>query len=118
MEDNFSTLTDTDNVSVHSGFPNPAANRLDKALSLDFNQLLVKRPSSTFVFRVTGHAYSDQGIYDGSVIVVDRGLTPRPTSLVVIWQDDSFRLVRYSRLEFKDGAWGVVKATIQTFRED
>ena len=118
MEEDFSSLTDSDNVSVHNGFPNPAANRLGKELGLDFNQLLVKRPSSTFVFRITGHAYSDQGIYDGNVIVVDRGLSPRPSSLVVVWQEDSFRLVRYSRLESKDDAWGVVKAVIHTFRED
>jgi hypothetical protein len=108
---------ESDGVSVHAGFPNPAADRRSAgvSLSLDFNQLLVRHPSSTFVFRIVGHRYSTHGIFDGDVAVVDRAVTPKDRDVVIRWQENGFELRRYNQLIDKNEAWGVITATIHQY---
>lgn len=108
---------ESDGVSVHAGFPNPAADRRSSGvkLSLDFNQLLVRHPSSTFVFRIVGHRYSIHGIFDGDIAVIDRAVPPKPTDIVVRWQENNFELRRYNQLQDKNEAWGVLTATIHRY---
>ena len=118
MEENFNSLLSGDAVLIHNGFPNPAASKLDKALGLDLNQLLIKRPSSTYVFRISGHTYSDQGIYDGDLIIVDRGIPAKNSSLAVVWSQDSFRLVRFNSPELDEEPWGIVRSIIHSLRQD
>lgn len=102
------------NVSRHKGFPNPAGEQ-GNHLALDLNQLLIKNPSSTFMFRINGHAYSDQGIYDGDLVVVNRALTAKPGSLIVVWKDAGFKLCRWPDQDFGED-WGVISAVIRTFK--
>jgi len=117
MDDDLQAMAHGDGVSVHSGFPNPAADRQERGqrLALDINQLLVKHPSSTYLFRVAGHHFSDQGIYDGDVAVIDRALRPRPADLVVAWQTGGSTLCRYGQLGPEDQVWGVVAAVIHQY---
>ena len=118
MQDDMETMAGSDGVSVHSGFPNPAADRRGQGpdLALDFNKLLVRHPSSTYLFRVAGHSWADQGVYDGDVAVIDRALQAGPNDLLVIWRGDQARLCRRSRLEPGDQPWGVVTAVIHQLR--
>lgn len=102
-------------VSIHAGFPNPAADK--NLISLDLNQLLVRRATSTFLFRVRGEASKDYGIFDGDVAVVDRALDPRKTDLVIWWNDDAFRITHYGEVDSGSTVWGVVTSTIHQFRK-
>jgi DNA polymerase V len=113
-------MADSDNVSVHSGFPNPANDQRTRrqALALDLNQLIVRRPSSTYLFRIAGHQWSDQGIDDGDVAVIDRALAARPVDLVLVWQTSGFAVMRRSRLTPPETVWGVVTATIHQYRPE
>ncbi|MEK7600314.1 MAG: S24 family peptidase [Patescibacteria group bacterium] len=107
-----------DGVSVHTGFPNPALDQRGQGqrLALDINQLLVKRPSSTYLFRLAGHALTDQGIYDGDVAVIDRAVTPRDTDLVVAWRVEGSTICRHNHLNPEDQVWGVVTSIIHQYR--
>ena len=107
-----------DGVSVHTGFPNPALDHRGQGqrLSLDINQLLVKRPSSTYLFRLAGHSLVDQGIYDGDVAVIDRASTPHDTDLVVAWRVEGSTICRYNHLGPEDQLWGVVTSIIHQYR--
>src|SRR5438128_2644095 len=117
MDNNLQNLADGDGVSVHSGFPNPALDNHGPApLALDLNQLLVKRPSSTYLFRVAGHAYADQGIYDGDIAVIDRAPQAGHHDLIVAWRTDGSALVRQHQLTPGDKPWGVVTAIIHQYR--
>jgi DNA polymerase V len=118
MEDSLQTLAGSDGVSMHSGFPNPAAARRgqDTRLALDLNQLLVQRPSSTYLFRVAGHAWADQGIYDGDVAVIDRAIQARSTDLIITWRSGGQALCRQHQLTPEDQPWGVVTAIIHQYR--
>ncbi len=103
-----------DGVSIHQGFPNPAADNYGRrsALALDLNQLLIKHPSSTFLFRIAGHYWVEQGIFDGDIAIIDRALTPSSSDIVLIWLDDNFELHRLSTMTENQHIWGVVSAVI------
>jgi DNA polymerase V len=119
MQDDIQALAPGDGVSVHSGFPNPAADGAgDQSLrlSLDLNQLLIKRPASTYLFRIAGHAQADEGIFDGDVAVVDRALNPQDSDLVVAWLPGGSVIARKRRLEPGAPVWGVVTAVIHNYR--
>jgi hypothetical protein len=118
MEPNIEALAGSDGVSVHSGFPNPGLDQRGRGqpLALDINTLLVKRPSSTYLFRISGHTWADQGIYDGDIAVVDRALRPAQSDLVISWQDSGFSICRRHQLGH-DEALGVVTALIHQFKQ-
>ena len=117
MDESFTGMADSDGVSVHSGFPNPALDRRGQGarLALDLNQLLIKHPSSTYLFRVEGHQWSDQGIYDGDIAVIDRVLEPRSTDLVIAWRLTGSTLCRRRQLTSGDEVWGVVTTIIHQY---
>lgn len=118
MQEDIETMAASDGVSVHSGFPNPALDQRGRGqpLALDLNQLLVQRPSSTYLFRVSGHHWADQGVYDGDVAVVDRALRAGDNDLVISWQASGFSLCRYRQLlAAGDEALGVVTAIIHQY---
>jgi DNA polymerase V len=118
MDDNLSSMAGGDGVSVHSGFPNPALERRGQGsrLALDLNQLLIRHPSSTFLFRVTGHRWSDEGIRDGDIAVIDRSVPARADQLVVIWQDDDFAICRQRQLRAGETPWGTLTAIIHQYQ--
>lgn len=118
MENDLETMAPgQDGVSVHTGFPNPALDRRGQArLSLDLNQLLINQPSSTFLFRIRGHSWVDQGVFDGDVAVVDRSLKPRATDLVIGRELSGFCLWRGEQPNRQGlSIWGVVTAVIHRF---
>lgn len=123
MQDNLQTMAYSDKsygdgLSVHAGLPNPAADRRRAGvqLSLDLNRHLIKNPSSSFMFRIAGHRWADQGIYDGDIAVIDRILAPQATDLVIIWQATGFSLCRKQNLTADDEALGVVTSIIHQLR--
>jgi DNA polymerase V len=117
MQDDLQTVAGSDGISVHSGFPNPAAEqRHDAPLALDINRLLVSRPSSTYLFRVGGHAWADQGVYDGDVAVVDRALQAGASDLIIAYRGDELVICRQRQLTAEDKPWGVITAIIHQYR--
>jgi DNA polymerase V len=105
-----------DGVSIHAGFPNPAADK--NLVSLDFNQLLIRRATSTFLFRIQGTSGEAFGIFDGDIAIVDRALDPRKADLVVWWDDDTFCISRYDTLDQDTTVWGVITSTVRQLRKN
>lgn len=67
--------------TVQAGFPSPADDHLDNAL--DLNELLIKRPSATFIARTTGSSLKGIGVFDGDYLIVDRSKRAVNGSLVI-----------------------------------
>jgi DNA polymerase V len=104
-------------VSVHAGFPNPAA---DKRLSgLDLNQLLIKNTVSTFMFRLEGRDWEKLGIFNNDIVLVDRAIDPKPNDLVVWWSEhtDGFAISKNRSAPEGVTVWGVVTAVVHQFRK-
>ncbi len=135
---------DTDEASVHlplfsnkvaAGFPSPADDYIEGHLSLD--QHLIQHRESTFFVRAKGTSMIEAGIFDGSILIVDKTLKPAIGDIVVAVVDGEFTVKYLSRrgdafvlkpanahfneIEFKDGQelqiWGVVTSTVKQFRK-
>jgi len=120
MDTSEENLAGSDGVSVHTGFPNPALDRRgkDQAFALDLNQLLVRRPSSTYLFQISGHHWAGHGVYDGDVAVIDRALPARDSDLVIAWQSSGFVVSRQRSLPDDCQPWGVITAVIHQLQRD
>lgn len=62
--------------------------------SLNLQTLLVPRPRSTVLLRVSGHSMCEAGIHPGDLVVVDRSLQARHGQIVVAQLADGFTLKR------------------------
>lgn len=63
------------------GFPSPANDYLEEMPSL--NELLIKHPAATYIARAQGESMIERGILDGSLLIIDRSLTPLHDSTIV-----------------------------------
>ncbi|MFT5881369.1 MAG: DNA polymerase V [Moritella sp.] len=79
-------LTQLD-MSVAAGFPNPCEDYLAKSISLD--ELMINRPSSTFLVKVSGDSMMPT-IPDGAILVVDKSITASHGKIVVAVIDGQF----------------------------
>lgn len=71
-------------VRARLGFPSPAEDYADDAL--DLNDLLIRNPPATFLYRAEGHSMLLAGVCDGDILIVDRSVTPADGDLVLaIW---------------------------------
>ena len=118
MQDNLQTMANSEGVSVHTGFPNPGIEQRGRGrpLALDINQLLVRHPSSTYLFRIKGHSWADQGVFDGDIAIIDKAAHPTPHDLVIHWEESGFSVRRRHQLPEGDEHLGVVTAIIHQYR--
>tara|TARA_A100001234_G_scaffold110857_1_gene97483 strand:- start:2967 stop:3368 length:402 start_codon:yes stop_codon:yes gene_type:complete len=72
----------------HSGFPSPASDYIENPI--DLNQLLIKKPSATFLMRFKGEGMIFSGIKEDSILVIDRSLKPKNGDIVVASIGDEF----------------------------
>lgn len=97
---------------VSAGFPSPAEGYEDE--SLDVHRYVVKNPAATFFYRVRDDTLTRDGILDGSVLVVDRSVSPKPGKLAVVEDGGAFAVVR---LGGRDRVvFGVVVACVTRFK--
>lgn len=66
---------------VPCGFPSPAQDYVEQRI--DLNQLLIQRPSATYLIRVSGDSMIEGGISDGDLLIVDSSVTPRHGDIIV-----------------------------------
>ena len=66
---------------VPAGFPSPADDHIEG--KLDLNLHLIRRPAATFFIRAQGESMRDAGIFDGDLLVVDRGIAAQAGDIVI-----------------------------------
>lgn len=64
-----------------SAYGNPAADYTERPL--DLNELCIAHPAATYFVRVSGDSMIGAGIYDGSLLVVDRSVTPKHGDIII-----------------------------------
>jgi len=78
---------------VSAGFPSPAEDYIEENLNLQ--DLMISHPSSTFFLKVDGESMINAGIFSGDILVVDRAVSPKNGSIVVVILDGSFTVKRW-----------------------
>lgn len=116
-----------------AGFPAPGDDYIEKVL--DINDLVVKHPASTFFVRVEGDSMEGAGIFSSDVLVVDRSVNPKDSSIVVAAINGEMVVKRlkkrgntselisenpnYAPIHIGDGEdcfiWGVVVGSVRQF---
>ena len=84
--------------SIPAGFPSPAADYAEE--KIDFNKILVKTPSATFMVRVDGESMVDAFIPNKALLVVDRSVPASTNDIIVAVVNAEFtvkRLVKTSK---------------------
>jgi len=66
---------------METGFPSPAHGYEGKPI--DFNLILIRHPSATYVMEMAGHALESKGICPKDWLIVDRSGKPRPEAVVI-----------------------------------
>lgn len=118
---------------VPAGFPSPAQDYVEK--TLDLNELCIRHPAATFFVRVEGDSMTEEGIFPGDVLVVDRSLTAKHDDIVVASVDGEFTVKTlatrprialipgnksYKAIEFTEGdqleIFGVVTGVVRQFQ--
>lgn len=66
---------------VPAGFPSPATDHLEQAISLD--ELLCLRAPHVYLVRIEGDSMVGAGIFDGDLVIVDRALEPASGQIVI-----------------------------------
>ena len=121
---------------VPAGFPSPADDYIDA--QLDLNEYFVQHPSATFYWKVSGNSMNLSGILDGSILLVDRSLTPTHNDIVLATvhgdvtvkrfiqsksvyklqpesTSDEFKTIQFKQTDNID-IWGVVSAVFNKLR--
>jgi DNA polymerase V len=66
---------------VPAGFPSPAADHVEKQISLD--ELLDIRAPHIYLVRVEGDSMIGAGIFPGDLVIVDRSIEAEPGHIVI-----------------------------------
>jgi len=66
---------------VQAGFPSPAQDYIEKGI--DLNELCINHPAATYFVMATGMSMVDAGIYEGSLLVVDRSLQAKHGDIII-----------------------------------
>lgn len=74
--------------TAQAGFPLPSQDYTEP--SIDLAEWLDISSPAAFLFRVSGSSMFDAGLYDGDIVVVQRGKRPTNGSIVVAAIDDGF----------------------------
>ncbi|MGB9669938.1 MAG: LexA family protein [Halothiobacillaceae bacterium] len=80
---------------VPAGFPSPAQDHMEQALSLD--ALLDIDAPHTYLVRAQGHSMEGAGIFDGDVLVVSRALTAKHGDIVIAAINGDTFVKRFTR---------------------
>jgi len=81
---------------VSAGFAAPVEEHAEEMVTLD-DYLIGSKKSSTFLLRVKGDSMVNAGIFDGDLVVVERGSEPRVSDIVVGVLDGEFTLKRLKK---------------------
>lgn len=66
---------------VSAGYPSPVDDNLEA--SLDLNQHLIENPATTFLVKTSGDSMKNVGINSNDILVVDRSIEPKHSSIVI-----------------------------------
>ncbi|MBT3181402.1 MAG: repressor LexA [Deltaproteobacteria bacterium] len=80
---------------VQAGFPSPAEEELVDTLSLD--EYLIDKPEASFLLKVSGDSMIDAGIFEGDLVIIERGARPNNGDVVLACVDQEWTLKHLHR---------------------
>ncbi len=81
--------------------------------TIDLLKLLIKDKETTFFAKVTGDSLIGIGIYDGDILIVQKGLFPRENDIVVVFYQGEFYVKRY-KPKYKENSLRLEKTKLKS----
>ena len=98
---------------TQTGFSSPATHYAEPRI--DLNEALVQNPDSTFFIRVIDASYSQFGIAEKDVLIIDKSITPRFNQLICVTTEGEFDIKRMSyNSEEELQLWGTITHIIKS----
>jgi DNA polymerase V len=67
--------------------------------ALDLNELVMKHPPATYFVKMGDDSAASVGIFAGDILVVDRAIEPHSGHVVLVVEDEEFRLKKCKQTE-------------------
>ena len=80
-------------TEVNAGFPSPANDYLEEDLNL--HNILIKNKVATFLMRAQGDSMKNVGIFQNSLLIVDRSKTHKHNDIVIAEIDGGLVVKRF-----------------------
>ena len=86
--------------------------------NIDLNGYIIRNKNSTFFFKLATDIYTDKGIHNGSIVVIDRSFFPEKDDVVLCFIDGQYVLKDYLEIcnDPEIEVWGVLSKVINSFR--
>ena len=81
--------------------------------SIDLLKHLIKDKETTFFARVTGDSLNGIGVFDGDILIVQKGLFPRENDIVVVFYQGEFYVKRY-KPKYKENSLRLEKIKLKS----
>lgn len=76
--------------SIKAGIPQEEFQNFMNSISID--QFLIKNLSSCYALQVKGDSMIEAGIFEGDIVIIDKGKPPQKNDIIVAQIDDKFTL--------------------------
>lgn len=68
---------------------------IEETETVSLDEYLVKNKEATYMLRVVGNNLNEHGIYEGDMILVERGRAPSIGDMVIAWSSTGFIMKKY-----------------------
>lgn len=85
--------------SIKAGVPQEEYQAFLNSISID--QFLIRRPDTCYALQVKGDSMVEAGIFEGDIVIIDKGKSPQTNDVVVAQIDDKFTLKHFQRKQGK-----------------
>lgn len=80
---------------VRAGFPTPMFDTQSELATID--EFLIDRPEATFILKVGGDSMIDAGIFEGDLVLVERGKNPKIGDIIVATVDGEWTMKYFQK---------------------
>ena len=81
--------------------------------TIDLLKLLIKDKETTFFAKVTGDSMNGIGVFDGDILIVQKGLFPRENDIVIVFYQGEFYVKRY-KPKYKENSLRLEKIKLKS----
>lgn len=115
-------FTDDDNIIIpvlpakvkaggYGSFESPALDFPED--TIDLLKLLIKDKETVFFAFVTGDSLNGIGVFDGDILIIQKGMLPKENDVIIVFLDGEFYVKKY-RPSFKENSSNLESITLKS----
>lgn len=81
--------------------------------TIDLLKLLIKDKDTVFFAYVTGDSLNGIGIFDGDILIIQKGMLPKENDIIIVFLDGEFYVKKY-RPSFKENSSSLESITLKS----